>query len=157
MLRDGWWRTFRASFVLHLAIALLIGVGGILAGRVALPGGIDPYSRVLGWKEVADAAGAKARAEGFRAIATDQRSLAAELLYYLRDAGIPVVALRGGDPPSDHFELTHPLTDATPRPVLLVSFRSRAPKGSRPLGSETIPAGPTDTRKVHFYALEAGR
>ena len=153
LLREGWIRVFRASLLLHCAVSVLIAVGGVLAGRIDLPGDVDPYSRVLGWKALAEAAGRKAKDGGFKAIATDRRALAAELFYYLRDANIPVVAIRDG-PPDDHFELTRPLTDDTPRPILLVSFKSDGPSGSRALGAETIGAGPAKSRQVFFHAIE---
>lgn len=154
LLREGWLKLFRASLVLHLAAALIVAGGGILAGRTALPGGADPYARVLGWKALAEAAAARAQDGGFHAIATDRRALAAELLYYLRDGKIPVVALRDDGPPGDHFEMTRPLTDATPRPVLLVSFNESGPPASRSLGPADIPAGASKNRRVYFYALD---
>jgi 4-amino-4-deoxy-L-arabinose transferase-like glycosyltransferase len=49
LLRGGWMRLFRASFGLHLAVVLVLAVGGAFAGLFALPGGSDPYARVLGW------------------------------------------------------------------------------------------------------------
>lgn len=153
LLRQGWKKLFFASMAIHLAIVLLIGIGGILAGRLALPGGFDPYARVLGWKALAETAADKARAGGFAAIATDKRALAAELLYYLRDAAIPVVALRGDRPPGDHFEMTRPLDAATPRPVLLVSFNRNGPPASQALGAADIPAGQGKPRHVYFHAL----
>jgi 4-amino-4-deoxy-L-arabinose transferase-like glycosyltransferase len=153
LLRQGWRRLFRASLAIHLAIVLLIGIGGILAGRLALPGGTEPYARLLGWKALAETAADKARSGGFAAIATDKRALAAELLYYLRDAAIPVVALRDGGPPSDHFEMTRPLDQATPRPVLLVSFSRNGPPASEALGAADIPAGQGKPRQIFFYAL----
>jgi hypothetical protein len=153
-LREGWLKLFRASLGIHLAAAFLIAFGGVLAGRVELPGGADPFARVLGWKALAEAAADKAQAAGFSAVATDRRSLAAELLYYLRDRQIPVVAVRDDGPPSDHFEMTRPLDENTPRPVLLVSFSSEAPPSSRALGAEDIPAGPAKVREVYFYAID---
>ncbi|NJM34353.1 MAG: phospholipid carrier-dependent glycosyltransferase [Rhodomicrobium sp.] len=153
MLRGGWLRLFRASLGLHVTAAFLIGLGSVLAGHAALPGGADPYARVLGWKALAQTAAERAKQGGFKAIATDRRALAAEMLYYLRDEAIPVVALRDGGPPSDHFELSRPLTDKTPRPVLFVSFRAEGPPGSRSLGQAEIPAGPSNSRVVHFHAL----
>jgi 4-amino-4-deoxy-L-arabinose transferase-like glycosyltransferase len=152
LLREGWTRLFRASLVLHLAIMLLLAVGGATAGRLPLPGGADPYARVLGWREVAEAAGAKAAAEGYRAIATDKRSLAAELLYYMRDRNIPVVALRSDGRPRDHFELTRPLTAETPRPVLIVS-QSKTMAGAEPAGTAEIAAG-RERRTITFFRLQ---
>lgn len=153
LLRQGWRRLFMASMGIHLGIALLIGIGGILAGRAALPGGLDPYTRVLGWRALAETAANKARGAGFAAIATDKRALAAELLYYLKDAAIPVVALRGDGPPGDHFEMTRPLDASTPLPVLLVSFNRDGPPGAEALGAADIPAGRGKPRQVYFYAL----
>jgi 4-amino-4-deoxy-L-arabinose transferase-like glycosyltransferase len=151
LLREGWTRLFRASLALHLSVILLLAAGGMLAGRIAFPGGIDPYARVLGWREMAEAAGAKAEAEGYRAIATDKRAMSAELLYYLRDSNLPVVALHGSGRPRDHFELTRPLTPQTPRPVLIVT-QSRAVDGAEPVGSVEVAAG-SDRRLVTFFRL----
>jgi 4-amino-4-deoxy-L-arabinose transferase-like glycosyltransferase len=152
LLRGGWVRLFRVSLGMHLAAALVIALGGVLAGRIALPGG-DPYARVLGWKAMAQAVAEEARAGGFRAIAVEGRPLAAELLYYLRDEGLPIVALRGDGPPRDHFELTRPLDAATPRPVLLVGLSERAPVGSRKIGVKEIAGGPKKHRQLYFHVL----
>ena len=152
MLRGGWLRLFRFSLALHLTALVVLAAGGILAGRMALPLAGHPYERVLGWKELAQAAGEKARAEGFRAVATDRRNLSAELSYYLRDAGIPVVALVAGDRARDHFELTQPLRPDTPRPILLVSFSAAKPEAAIEAGSMEIAAGKR-RRKVFFYAI----
>jgi 4-amino-4-deoxy-L-arabinose transferase-like glycosyltransferase len=154
LLRQGRSRLFRVSLALHFALFIPISIGGILAGRISLSGSADPYVRVLGWKKLAESAAGKAREGGFRAIATDKRALAAELLYYLRDEGIPVVALRGDGPPNDHFELTRPLTDETPRPVLIVSLGQNRGLGGHEIGSAEIPAGPVKTRKVFFYSIQ---
>jgi 4-amino-4-deoxy-L-arabinose transferase-like glycosyltransferase len=152
LLGEGWVRLFRASLGIHLAAAVLIAAGGVLAGRVTMPGG-DPYARVLGWQDIATTAAQEARAGGFRAIAVEGRSLAAELAYYLRDEGLPIVALRGDGTPRDHFELTHPLDAATPRPVLLVGLGEAAPAGARKIGSRRIAAGLKKHRTIHLHAL----
>jgi 4-amino-4-deoxy-L-arabinose transferase-like glycosyltransferase len=152
LLRQGWTRLFRASLAVHLAALLLLAGGGALAGRFALPGGADPYERLLGWRELAELTGAQAEAGGFRTIATDRRSMAAELLYYLRDHNLPVVALRGDAPPRDHFELMRPLTPDTPRPVLLVSLGTAPREDAELVGRAEIAAG-TKRRIVTFYRL----
>jgi 4-amino-4-deoxy-L-arabinose transferase-like glycosyltransferase len=153
LLQESRLRLFRASLAIHIALAILIAAGGILAGRLSFPGNADPYARILGWEALAKSAAAKAKLGGFGAIATDKRALTAALLYYLRDAGIPVVAMRDGGPPSDHFELTRPLDAKTPRPILLVSLGDEGPAGSRSLGSEVIAAGPSKSRRIYFHAL----
>lgn len=149
--REGWTRLFQASLALHLAAMIVLGIGGALAGRLALPGG-DPYARVLGWRALAEAAADKAKAGGYRAIATDRRALAAELSYYLRDRELPVFALRGDRPPRDHFELVRPLTADAPRPVLIVSLSERGNRTGEADGSAQIAAG-TERRAVYFYRL----
>lgn len=154
LIRGGWQRLSRLSLAIHLAAALLIPVGGVLAGSFTLPGGADPYSRILGWQALAERIEAEAEQGGYKAIATNRRALAAELFYYLRYSGIPVVSLRGDGPPGDHFEMTRPLTDATPRPVLFVSYRKNGPAGSHLLGSDKIAAGPSKSRRIYFHALE---
>jgi 4-amino-4-deoxy-L-arabinose transferase-like glycosyltransferase len=152
LLRGEWRRLFSGSMAAHIAVVLLIGIGGIFAGRATVAG-FDPYTRVLGWKALAELAGTQARDGGFAAIATDKRALAAELLYYLRDTAIPVVAMRDDGPPSDHFEMTRPLNETTPRPVLLVSFSRDGPPASERIGSADVPAGYGKPRRVYFYAL----
>lgn len=160
MMRAKQLRLFRFSLGLHIVVGVLLMVGGAFAGRMPLIR--DPYSRVLGWKAVAEATAVKAEAEGFHVIATDKRALAAEFLYYLRDRKLSIVALRNGAP-HDHFELTRPLTDDTPRPVLLTSFTapnsSDADGHANNLGAWTAPAGQLDlviggrSRTVYFYAI----
>lgn len=153
MLRARWVQPFRFSLGLHAVVIVVLAVGGTFAGRFTLPGGLDPYSRVLGWKDIATAAAEQARAGGFQAIATDKRALAAELAYYLRDTNIPIVALRGAkDRPNDHFELTRPLTNDTPRPILLVSAKKQGRLGSEssePMAS----AGRSKRSTVYFFAI----
>jgi 4-amino-4-deoxy-L-arabinose transferase-like glycosyltransferase len=153
-IREDWRRFMKASLTIHIAVALLIPLGGILAGSFALPGGSDPYSRVLGWRDLADRVEMAAETGGYKAIATDTRALAAELLYYLRDTGFDVVSVRGNGPPGDHFEMTRPLTDATPRPVLFVSYDETGPAGSRLLRADEIGAGPSSSRRIYFHTIE---
>ncbi|MEJ2117663.1 MAG: glycosyltransferase family 39 protein [Alphaproteobacteria bacterium] len=153
MLRANWTRLFRASIGLHIAVMLALGAGGMLAGNFASLGVRDPYSRVLGWRAIADATITKAHDGGFRAIATDRRALAASLLYYLRDADIPVTAfMHNRKRPRDHFELTRPITKDTPRPILLVSFSKSSQSRGKAIGAVEIAAG-TKHRKVYFYAI----
>jgi 4-amino-4-deoxy-L-arabinose transferase-like glycosyltransferase len=163
MVRDGAWGWLKASFVVNIAVLLLIGFGTITAGRVALPAGPDPFERVLGWREVADATRAelaKARSAGrpFAAVLTDDRQITAELLYYMRDEPTPVLAWRPGAP-HDHFELTRPYTAAVSGPVLLVRLGTSAPPAAtdftsaQRIAERSLPAGTSGHRQVTFFAL----
>jgi 4-amino-4-deoxy-L-arabinose transferase-like glycosyltransferase len=163
MIRDGAWGWLKGSFAANVAILILMVVGVVTAGRVALPATPDPYARVLGWRELAEATRdelAKARREGrpFAAVLTDDRAVTSELLYYMRGEPTPVLAWRQGAP-HDHFELTRPFTPETSGPVLLVRLGSDAGPvpsafaSSQRIGGRALPAGENAQRQVTFYAL----
>lgn len=170
LVRSADWRWLRTSFALHIVVLTAIVAATTWAGRAALPFGPDPMARTLGWRAIADATRAElvaARTAGkpYRAVVTDDRSLTAELLYYLRDAvgpeDVKVMAWHPSGPrPHDHYEWTRPYWSKTAKePVLLVSFRgekSRIPaefKSRRLIAVKDIPAGPKESRRVSFYAL----
>ncbi|WP_170144311.1 ArnT family glycosyltransferase [Dichotomicrobium thermohalophilum] len=156
----GW---YAASFLIHLLALATISFGTVFAGQISLPGGKDPFARVLGWQAIAKGTEARFADGDFASVMTDRRSLAAELIYYLRDTDIPIARWRNEGPPSDHFEMTRPITAQTPEPVLLVTRRERIGSiGERfdsvtKLGQERFSAGPTDSRELHFYRLEGFR
>ena len=53
MIRDVKWRWLSGSMVLHVSVAVLIGLATWQAGRFVLPGGVDPLARTLGWQAIA--------------------------------------------------------------------------------------------------------
>lgn len=165
MVREGSWGWLKTSFAVNVAVLALIVFGTTTAGRIELPVRPDPFARVLGWREVAAATrkeldAARSAGHPFAAILTDDRALAAELIYYLRGEPTPVLAWRTGAP-RDHFELTRPLTAATAAggPVLLVSLEPGAGPpaanfaSSRQIDVHVLPAGKHVRRLVAFYAL----
>jgi hypothetical protein len=164
LVRDGSWRWLTASFVINAAAALLVMVGTSLAGRAALPFGTDPFARTLGWRELAEAVRGElevARQAGrpFGAVLTDERSVTAELLYYMREEVTPVLAWRAGPRPQDHYELTRPFTGTAREPVLLVALGRDAGAirsafaSAVEIGRRELPAGPRQKRRVTFHAL----
>ena len=164
LLRLGAAKWLKVSLGLHVAVAALLMAGTAAAGRFTLPGIGDPFQRTLGWKELAEETQrtlATARGEGrpFKAVFADDRSVTAELLYYMRDETTPVLAWRAGLRPLDHYELTRPYRDPAVTPVLLVSLRRDASeiisrfRDVTPLGERSIPAGKGEPRRVRFYAL----
>lgn len=164
MIRDGAWGWLKGSFAVNIAVLILIALGTVAAGRLDWPVGKDPFARVLGWREVADATRdelAKARGAGrpFAAVLTDDRAMTSELLYYLRDEPTPVLAWRDGAP-HHHFELTRPFTSEVTGPVLLVRRRSETAGAAaskfaevEKIGSRRLAAGPNAERQVTFYVL----
>ncbi len=152
----------RGSLALHIAALVLVGSGNAIAGRFTLPGGVDPYERVLGWKAIAEEADRQAISGQFRAVAVDKRSLTAELIYYMR-SGVPVVALRE-DAPRDHFELSRPVTAQTPEPILFVSFKQKTSRltssfqtveliEAKDIQAGKGQAGKGGKRRVYFFKL----
>ena len=127
--------------MLHVALVAVIGWATWQAGQFRLPFGGDPFARTLGWRALAGearAALAEARREGrpFAAILTEDRSVTAELIYYLRDEPTPVLAWRDGRP-HDHYELTRPYAGQALEPVLLVDMRETASPVTQRFGSVT--------------------
>ena len=164
MVRESAWGWLKASFALHAAMILLLVFGTSTAGRLQLPIKSDPFARTLGWHDIAEATRAelaKAAAAGkpFAAVLSDDRALTAELLYYMRDEPTPIRAWRPGAP-HDHFEMTRPLTAATPSPVLLVQADEDGPgalaqsfASVEKIADRVLPAGKNAERHVTFYSL----
>lgn len=154
---------YATSFLIHFAALVAVSLGAALAGQFALPGGADPYARTLGWQGIAAAARSQIDEGDYKSVMTDRRSLAAEMLYYLRGADVEIVVWRGDGPPRDHFEMTRPISAQTPEPILLITrARDIGQIAARfetvtPLGAQEIPAGPTKSRSLHFYRLEGFR
>lgn len=165
MVRDLDWTWLRRSMVLHVVILLALVAGTVFAGRFALPNGVDPFARTMGWREVADATRqqldeARKAGQPFAAVITDDRAVTAELLYYMRDEPTPVLAWRDGPRPQDHYELTRPYDGKPEGPALLVSIgKVRGEVAgkfvqSRTLNQRKLPAGAGKPRTVIFTALE---
>ena len=164
LLRWAQARWLTASFALHLAILALLAIGLAGAGRFTLPGIGDPFQRLLGWKELADETQrtlelARTAGRPFRAVFADDRSITAELLYYMRAEPTPVRAWREDGRPHDHYELTRPFRNPAEVPALLVSIRRDATAITKRfatvelLAERKVPAGLGEPRTVRFYAL----
>jgi len=153
----GW---YAASFLIHAVAIAGVSFGTIFAGQFTLPGGADPFARVLGWEAIARATEDRVKRGSFAAVMTDRRAPSAELSYYLRDSDVQIVSWRGDGPPSDHFEMTRPVTAQTPEPILLVTRRSQIGDISQrfaevtKLGQQTFSAGLSRSRTLHFYRLQ---
>lgn len=165
LIRDLDWRWLRGSMALHAVLLLALVAATIYAGRFALPGGVDPFARTLGWRAVAEATAQElqaARAAGrpFAAVLTDDRSVTAELLYYMREDSTPVLAWQTGPRPADHYELTRPFTSAVKGPVLLVGLGGKRPallekfEQSKAIKTRKLAAGAGKPRDVTFFVLE---
>ncbi|MGD9828634.1 MAG: ArnT family glycosyltransferase [Hyphomicrobiaceae bacterium] len=164
LVRDLSWRWLKASLALHVALALLLAVAVAQAGGFRLPGAGDPFQRTLGWKALAEetrkvVGEARRQKQGYAAVLTDDRSVTAELLYYLRDEAVEILAWRATGRPRDHYELTRPFSARTGSPVLLVTLKpDPGPllarfETVRLVAERQVPAGLGKPRRVRFYAL----
>lgn len=165
LIRELSWRWLKASMALHVMLLAGIGLATATAGTFRLPGGADPFARTLGWSAMAEETAAllaDARQSGspFGAVLTDDRSITAELLYYMRDEPTPVFAWHEpGTRPRDHYELSRAYSQGSPEPVLLVSLRRNAGRigemfaRAEPVSVREVPAGAGPPRRVTFYRL----
>ncbi|MEM7619137.1 MAG: glycosyltransferase family 39 protein [Pseudomonadota bacterium] len=160
MMQDNRWRWLQMSFAIHGIIAILLIFSGRYAGEFSLPGNNDPYSRVLGWQEIATKTRALSEKHQLNTIITERRALTAELLYYLHKTDLEVYSWKAQSTPKDHFQLTRPFSaQKAPLQMLLVTFKqnpnhilSKFDKVT-PLSKHTIPAGLTRTRTLYFFQL----
>ena len=118
---------------------------------------------MLGWRDLAGSTLRLAEAQGAKTVLTDTRELAAELIYYLRDTGLPVTIWFREDAPRNHFEMKLPFTKASPEPALYVTLNQRmtsVPKrfeSAEVLGQQSFPTGALPVREARFTLLEGYR
>ena len=150
---------FAISLGLHLAIAVALAIVPAFAERLPLFERLQFLSRVVGWRDVADAVREKLGADHYGAVLVDTREIAAELLYYMRDSTVPLYVWPAGPVPTDQYEMTRAYRQGAPEPVLFVSLK-RCPANLKnsfgevvDLGTETKLLIETKTRMLHFCRL----
>ena len=150
---------FAISLGLHLAIAVALAIVPAFAERLPLFERLQFLSRVVGWRDVADAVREKLGADHYGAVLVDTREMAAELLYYMRDSTVPLYVWPAGPVPTDQYEMTRAYRQGAPEPVLFVSLK-RCPANLKnsfgevvELGTETRVLVETKTRILHFCRL----
>ena len=156
-LLDRWPRiVLWASFALHglvLALLSVVLVWPATANRLGLG---NVFKRQEGWRVLADAVSGEFAHGGYGVIATDNRSVTAELLYYLRPHGLPV---RIWDPDRDnhnHFEMTMRLSSPAPRTLLVVEPENEAQvlatfESNRLIERVAAPVGGRHVRVLDLY------
>jgi len=140
MVRELSWRWLGASLGLHAAVMLGLGIVMSQARTLAVPGVQNPFARTLGWRSLAKSTktelqAAQAAGRAYGSIVTADRSVTAELLYYLRGSddgkgdtpniggrAIRILAWPPIGRPHDHYQLTRPLSKTSPGPMLLVTI-----------------------------------
>jgi 4-amino-4-deoxy-L-arabinose transferase-like glycosyltransferase len=147
LLEHRFIRLFRLSLGIHAVVALALVLAPVFAPHLTLPGGLNPFERLLGWRDMAAVVRDEIKRRPYSTVLTSDREVTAELLYYLHDRSIPVREWRPGPRPRDHYQLTIPFEGAA-GPVLLVSLgpeRGRISGGFRtaePVSTEAMAGGP---------------
>jgi 4-amino-4-deoxy-L-arabinose transferase-like glycosyltransferase len=150
---------FRISLALHLAVAVIFAAVPAFARQWPMFEQLQFLRSALGWQDVADVVRTKLAAEPYGAVLVRTRDMAAEMLYYLRDSDVPLVIWAPGPESHDHYQMTRPLTAATPEPILFVSLRPcpttilDAFDTSESLGVERVDLVKAQARDVYFCKL----
>ena len=146
-----------AAFAAHLIGVVGLAVVDLNVRDWSLAVERSPFKRVLGWSGVSDKIREIAEAEGVAAIASNSRSVTAELTYYLRNDPWPVLAWLYADSPRNHYEQASPALPGTKGPVLLVTrcgvdFASQLP-GIGATGNVSAPITATRGRLLYWAVL----
>jgi len=116
----------------------------------------NSFKREQGWRELGAAVAGAARVGRYDAIAAANRSVMAELTYYLRPRPVPLRMWDRDDHPDDHFQMTMPLTPASTH-VLLVLLPGEEQAvlpgfaSATPLSTVVIPIGGHHTRVTTLF------
>jgi len=162
----AWFLQQNRSRIVRLSLALHVMVAALIYGLVAaasgggLPPRLDVFARLRGWDVLGrEVATLMAERPGV-AVLTDDRMIMAELLYYTRDDGFPIVIWSDGGKARNHYELTAPFERAsTPRVLYVTTWSEPDPilnrfTAARPLPSLSVPGYRDRTRVFHFYDLD---
>ncbi len=164
MIRDVSWGWLRVSLMIHIAIVVAMALLFATAGSFRLPNGEDPFARTMGWENIAKETKAQLDAaekagRPFGSVLTIDRSVTAELLYYMRDEDIPIRTWMPGGRPRDHYQLTMAFRGKLPEPALLVAIGgipfdvADRFKNVQYIAVENISAGAGAPRRVTFAQM----
>lgn len=154
----SWWqgRALVLSFVIAGAALLALWVGQLSPSTADDVGLGNALKRETGWRELGSEVADESRHSPYDAIATANRSVLAELLYYARPRSLPLRAWDANPVPRDHFQMTIPLTPSFHRVLLaiapneasgvLVTFDS-----TKPIRTITERVGGHRTRMLALY------
>jgi 4-amino-4-deoxy-L-arabinose transferase-like glycosyltransferase len=153
-----------ATIGIGLFVQTLFLVSDAYAPKISLPflAKGDVYQRTVGWKNLAEAVKSAAVQNGTQSIVADQRAVIAELLYYLRDANLPIYAWRSQAVPADQFDMDIPLTSNARQPVLAVMDCPSPSRFEKSFTSVTaLPdvvaaSGPRSSRTFRAFKLDGG-
>ena len=153
-----WWqgRALWASFAINSFAMILLWAVLVEPATAEHIGIGNAFKREQGWRSLGDQVAQQAKRGHFDAVAADDRSVVAELLYYTRGCPVPVRAWSSDPRPHDHFQMSIPLAPGTAHVLLAIG-----PQGAHAvlasfdsaslLGSIVIPIGGRHQRVTQLY------
>jgi 4-amino-4-deoxy-L-arabinose transferase-like glycosyltransferase len=145
LLSEGWRIIILVSLGLHLAAALLVGIGlrnvAAVAG-VMLPAKYDPLHRLQGWRTLGRAISAELAQHPGAILMADDRELLATLMFYVQPHPFNALEWDPGNGVHDQFELTQRPALDLGRDFLLVS---QNPGNIAPIVARFAKVGPPET------------
>jgi 4-amino-4-deoxy-L-arabinose transferase-like glycosyltransferase len=154
----SWWRgrALAASFAIAAIALLALWTGQVSPAAADRLGLGNALKRETGWRELGREVAVESHRAPYDAIATANRSVLAEFLYYARPRTVPIRAWDANPVPRDHFQMTMPLTPSFHR-VLLAIAPNEAPKvlatfdSVKPLHTLVVSVGAHRTRTLALY------
>ncbi len=153
-----WWRgrAIWVSLAINATVMLALWIFLVRPDFAEAVGAGNALKREEGWHELGAAVVREARANPYAAIAADNRSVVAELLYYARPRKAPIRVWTRDLSIRDHFEMTLRLPPGTTR-VLLVIEPPSAKRvlatfdSARLIKSVPVPVGGSHIRAIDLY------
>ncbi len=153
------WRHGRALWASFAINGLAMLVLWVVVAEPAVAERIDlgnAFKREEGWRLLGHEVARQAASGHYDAVAADNRSVIAELLYYARPCSAPIRAWRHGPGPRLHFQTSIPLLPGASR--VLVAVAPRDARGviatfdsAKLIGSVVIPIGGHHERVTQIY------
>ena len=165
LVRAKFWRTLAAGLGIGVLVQVALLAGDTVADQLTIPlfgKNADIYQRVLGWDDLGEDVGALAAKSGAASVAVERRWEESALNYYLRGK-LPVYIWAAGPQPTNHFEMTYPLTADAAQPILFVTDCAAATRFQQTfdsvtsLGSLQVDTGPTSSRSYSAFLLAGAR
>lgn len=117
-----WWRSRAvwASFAINGAAMLVLWIALVRPDAADALGAGNALKREEGWRKLGADVARAAQLASYNVIAADNRSVVAELLYYVRPRNIPVRIWARDFAVRDHFEMTLRLAPGAARVLLAI-------------------------------------
>lgn len=159
-----WWRdrALWASFAIDTFAMLVLWAvlaEPATAGRIGMG---NAFKREEGWRALGRQIVREVKKGNYDAVASDNRSTVAELLYYARPCPVPIKAWSRDLRPRDHFQMTIRLSPGTARVLLAVAPQDGPGvvatfDSAKALGSIVIPIGGHHRRVTKLYDAQGYR